>query len=162
MKLKNSLQWLCGIVAASTLFAIMVLTFFDVSGRKLLSQSIPGSLEITEMLMVLVIFAALPLVSLRGEHVVFNSLDGLLGATARRVQRLLVNLLCAAALLGIGWLMWGQAADIANAGETSAQLQIPRYPFVYAMAVLCMLTGLAHLALGLMREEATEDEGSVL
>jgi hypothetical protein len=30
------------------------------------------------------------------------------------------------------------------------------------MAVLCMLTGLAHLALGLMREEATEDEGSVL
>ena len=54
MKLKNSLQWLCGIVAASTLFAIMVLTFFDVSGRKLLSQSIPGSLEITEMLMVLV------------------------------------------------------------------------------------------------------------
>jgi TRAP-type transport system small permease protein len=57
------------------LFAIMALTLVDVSGRKLLSQSVPGSLELTELLMVVVIFAALPLVSLRGEHVVFDSLD---------------------------------------------------------------------------------------
>jgi TRAP-type C4-dicarboxylate transport system permease small subunit len=30
---------------------------------------------LTELLMVVVIFAGLPLVSLRGEHVVFDSLD---------------------------------------------------------------------------------------
>jgi TRAP-type C4-dicarboxylate transport system permease small subunit len=44
----------------------MALTFFDVGGRKLLSNSIPGSLELTELLMVVVIFGALPLVSSAG------------------------------------------------------------------------------------------------
>lgn len=162
MMVKKPLELLCGSVAAGALFTTMVLTFFDVGGRKLLSSSIPGSLELTEMLMVLVIFAALPLVSLRGEHVVFNSLDSHLGATVRRIQRLLVNLLCAAALVGMGWLMWGQAGDIASAGETSAQLQIPRYPFVYVMALMCVLTGVAHVALALLRHDAQEDEGSAL
>ena len=162
MMVKKPLELLCGSVAALALFAIMVLTFFDVGGRKLLSSSIPGSLELTEMLMVLVIFAALPLMSLRGEHVVFNSLDSHLGAAVRRVQRLLVNLLCAFALVGMGWLMWGQAGDIATAGETSAQLKIVRYPFVYLMALMCVLTGVAHVALALLPHDANEEEGSAL
>ena len=44
----------------------MWLTLFDVAGRKALSASVPGSLELTELLMVVVIFAGLPLVSLHG------------------------------------------------------------------------------------------------
>jgi len=70
--LRKHLATLCGLLAAVALFAIMVLTLVDVSGRKLLSSSVPGSLELTELLMVVVIFAGLPLVSLRGEHVVFD------------------------------------------------------------------------------------------
>ena len=71
-------EWVCGALAAVALFCIMTLTFFDVGGRKLASTSIPGSLELTELLMVVVIFAALPLVSIRREHVVFDSLDHVL------------------------------------------------------------------------------------
>ena len=75
MALKKLLESLCSLLAAVALFAIMWLTLVDVTGRKLLSASLPGSLELTELLMVVVIFAGLPLVSLRGEHVVFDSLD---------------------------------------------------------------------------------------
>jgi len=57
------LDLLCSLISGIALFAIMVLTFLDVSGRKLLDHSIPGSLELTELLMVVVIFGALPLVS---------------------------------------------------------------------------------------------------
>ena len=71
-------EWVCGVLAGGALFCIMALTFFDVGGRKLLSTSIPGSLELTELLRVVVIFAALPLVSMRGEHVVFDSMDSYL------------------------------------------------------------------------------------
>ena len=67
-RLKRLLDALCGLLAAAALFAIMALTLVDVLGRKLLSQSVPGSLELTEILMVVVIFSALPLVSLHGEH----------------------------------------------------------------------------------------------
>ena len=57
---------------------IMALTLVDVVGAQAAAGSVPGSLELTELLMVVVIFAGLPLVSLRGEHVVFDSLDPLL------------------------------------------------------------------------------------
>ena len=82
MALKKLLEALCSALAAVALFAIMWLTLVDVTGRKLLSASVPGSLELTELLMVVVIFAGLPLVSLRGEHVVFDSLDPLPAALA--------------------------------------------------------------------------------
>ncbi|MBE2264438.1 MAG: TRAP transporter small permease [Burkholderiaceae bacterium] len=127
----------------------MTLTFFDVGGRKLLANSITGSLEMTELLMVVVIFASLPLVSLKGEHVVFDSLDGLLPRTARAVQRVLINLLCAAAMLALGWLMWRTGGEFLETGETTAQLHILKAPFIYGMGVLCALTGLIHLALAL-------------
>ena len=141
------LDGLCGLLAAVALFAIMALTLFDVLGRKLLSQSIPGSLELTEILMVVVIFAALPLVSLHGEHVLFDSLDHLLPAWLRRLQQGLVDLCCTAALGGLAWLMWDKAAAMASYGDTTAQLQLPLGPFVQLMAVLCALTALVHLLL---------------
>ena len=75
--MKKSLEVVCGTLAGLALLAIMLLTFLDVSGRKLLSHSITGSLELTELLMVVVIFGALKSVfswlanSEHGTHEVF-------------------------------------------------------------------------------------------
>ena len=142
--MKKLLTALCGTIAAVALFAIMALTLVDVSGRKLFSQSVPGSLEVTELLLVAVIFAGLPLVSLRGEHVVFDSLDPLLPAWLRRVQQFVVDGLCAAALAGIAWLMWVKGGQLGEYGETTAQLKMGLAPFVHAMSLLCALTALVH------------------
>ena len=134
---------LCGIA----LFAIMALTFFDVIGRKFLSQSIPGSLELTELLMVVVIFAGLPLVSMRGEHVVFDTMDSFLPTWALTLQKATVNLLCTAAMLGLAWVMWGNGDQFMASGETTAQLKLLKAPFIYGMAILCALTGLVHFGM---------------
>jgi TRAP-type C4-dicarboxylate transport system permease small subunit len=145
--LRRLLEWLCGSLAALALFGIMILTLIDVSGRKAISQSVPGSLEMTELLMVVTIFAGLPLVSLAGEHVVFDSLDPWLTARLRRAQDLLVNLCCALGLLGLAWVMWGMAGQRAGDGETTAQLKLSIAPFVYGMSVLCAVTALVHVML---------------
>lgn len=145
--LKRALEGLCGMLAAAALFGIMWLTLVDVAGRKAISTSVPGSLELTEMMMVLVIFAGLPLVSMRGEHVVFDSLDPLLERWVRRAQGLVVDLLCAAALAGVAWLMWQKAGQMMSYGDTTAQLHIPQGPFVYLMSVLCGVTALVHVLL---------------
>jgi len=158
--LKKLLEHLCGALCALALFAIMTLTFFDVGGRKLLSHSIPGSLELTELLMVVVIFGALPLVSERGEHVVFDSMDPYLPEFVKKVQRALVHLLCAAALLALGWLMWKTGNDFMETGETTAQLKIIKAPFIYGMGLLCAFTGIIHL--NLMFKEQEDNEGGVL
>ena len=159
--MKKLIETLCGLLAGIALFAIMVLTFLDVGGRKLLSNSITGSLEMTELLMVVVIFGALPLVSERGEHVVFDSLDPYLPDAVRKIQRALVHLLCGAALLGLGWLMWQTGTDFMQSGETTAQLQILKAPFIYGMGVLCAFTGFVHLGLA-FKGEQEENEGGVL
>lgn len=154
------LETLSGLLAGIALFAIMVLTFLDVGGRKLLDNSITGSLELTELLMVVVIFGALPLVSERGEHVVFDSLDPYLTPIARKIQRGLVHLVCACALLGLGWLMWRTGGDFRATGETTAQLKILKAPFIYGMGLLCAFTGIIHLSL--MFKDQQDNEGGVL
>jgi TRAP-type C4-dicarboxylate transport system permease small subunit len=155
--LKKLLETICGVLAGLALFGIMALTFFDVGGRKLLSHSITGSLELTELLMVVVIFAALPLVSLRGEHVVFDSLDPYLPSTVRLVQRMLVQLLCGIALLGLGVLMWQTGGNFLESGETTAQLKILKAPFIYGMSLLCAVTGMVHLAFTIRPAQGMEE-----
>ena len=161
--MRKLLRLLCGLLAGSALFAVMALTFFDVLGRKFLSNSIPGSLELTELLMVVVIFGALPLVSERGEHVEFDSLDPYLPAWLVRLQTLLVHVACGVALAGLAWLMWRTGNDFLGSGETTAQLKLLKAPFIYAMSILCGITGAVHFLLaGQPREDRAEGEGVAL
>lgn len=152
--MRKILSTLCGVLAALGLFAIMWLTLVDVSGRKLLDGSVPGSLELTELLLVLVIFSGLPLVSMHGEHVVFDSLDSLLPSWLRRVQQFIVDGFCLCALAGIAWLMWTKAGQMTEYGDTTAQLKWPLGPFVYGMSVLCGVTALVHGMLMLQPPDA--------
>jgi TRAP-type C4-dicarboxylate transport system permease small subunit len=141
------LNWVCGSLAAVALFAIMLLTFLDVGGRKMLDHSITGSLEMTELLMVIVIFAALPLVVHRDEHVVFDSFDAWLPHWVLKLQYMLVHLLCGIAMLSLTYLMWKLGLDMAVQGETTAQLLLPKAPFIQVMAFMCGLTGVLHLVM---------------
>jgi TRAP-type C4-dicarboxylate transport system permease small subunit len=141
---KRAISGLCGGLAGLALMAIMLLTGADVVGRKFLDASLPGALELTELLMVVVIFAALPLVSLNAEHVVFDSLDGRLSPGVRRLQQMLVDGLCALLLAGLAALLWAKGAQLASYGDTTAQLRLPLHPFVRAMGVLCALTAAVH------------------
>ncbi len=141
------LDRLCGALAAAALFGIMALTFVDVIGRKLADASLPGALELTEILMVIVIFSALPLVTRHGDHVVFDSLDPWLPKIVRRAQQILVDLTCAAVLLGLAWLLWDKAGQMLGYGDVTAQLKLTLGWFVYGMSLFCALTGLVHLVL---------------
>jgi TRAP-type transport system small permease protein len=137
----------CSLLAAVALFAIMWLTLIDVSGRKLLSESVPGSLEVTELLMVVVIFAGLPLVSLRGEHVVFDSLDPFMPAGLLRALRALIDGLCALGLSWVGWLMWVKGSQMLEYGDKTQQLGLTLGWFVHLMSVLLFVAAAVHLLL---------------
>ncbi len=161
--MRKILQHLCSALCAAALFAIMALTFFDVLGRKLLHNSIPGSLELTALLMVVVIFAALPLVSQRGEHVVFDSLDNYLPTGLLKLQAVAIHLVCATMMLGLAYLMWRTAGQFAQNGETTAQLKFAKAPFIYGMSVMCAIAGLVHVALIYRPAQALQEgEGAAL
>lgn len=136
-----------GLMAAMALFSIMWLTVVDVVGRKFLDHSVPGGLELTEMLMVVVIFAALPLVSWRGEHVVFDTLDAFIPAWLRSIQARVVHLVCAGTFVFLAHLMTLRAQRFAEYGDTTVHLALSIAPVAWLMAALLALTGLCHLLL---------------
>ena len=65
-------EMLLGSAAALILACIMLLTCLDVAGRYLLTMPVPGALEVTEIMMGALIFASLPLVTLRNEQVTID------------------------------------------------------------------------------------------
>lgn len=143
--LERMLRWSAGLMAAMALFGIMWLTLVDVTGRRFFNQSVPGGLEITEILMVIVIFGALPMVSWRNEHVVFDSLDPFLPDWVRGIQARLVHLVCAASFAFLAYLMSTRAARFAEYGDTTVYLQFSIAPVAWLMAGLLLLTALVHL-----------------
>ena len=136
---------LLSVIAAVVLFAMMALTFVDVIMRYVFNAPLRGSFEITELMMVVLIMAGLPLVSRQEEHVVLDVFDTLMSAPLKRLLRLLVNLVCSATMAGMGALMWSKAGQIASYGDTTAALKMTLAPYVYLMAALIFLTALIHL-----------------
>jgi TRAP-type C4-dicarboxylate transport system permease small subunit len=143
--LEKLLTWSTGLMAAMALFAIMWLTLVDVTGRKFFSHSVPGGLELTEILMVIVIFGALPLVSFRSEHVVFDSLDAFIPNWLKGFQARLVHLICAGVFGFLARLMVMRAERFAEYGDTTVYLQLSIAPVAWLMAGLLLLTALVHL-----------------
>ena len=141
------MYWSTGLLAAVALFSIMLLTVVDVTGRKFFNQSVPGSLELTEVLMVVVIFAALPMVSWRSEHVVFDTLDGFIPPWLRGIQARVVHLVCAGAFAFFARLLVMRAQRFTEYGDTTVHLGLSIAPVAWLMAALLALTGLAHLLL---------------
>lgn len=154
-KIDRLLFWSTGVMAAMALFSIMWLTVVDVVGRKFFSNSVPGGLELTEMLMVVVIFAALPLVSWRGEHVVFDTLDAMIPDWLRGIQARLIHLVCAGTFVFLGRLMVMRAQRFAEYGDTTVHLALSIAPVAWLMAALLALTGLAHLLLAFLQTPVT-------
>jgi TRAP-type C4-dicarboxylate transport system permease small subunit len=134
-----------GTVAASVLFGMMVLTFLDVTGRKLFTRPVYGAYEITEFLMGTLIFSALPLVTAREGHVTIDVLDHLLPAAFVRWQRVVVNLVSAGALAGIATRLWVLSASHLRTSEVTMTLHIPHGPFSRLFAVMAALAAVASL-----------------
>ena len=134
-----------GLTAATALFSLMILTLVDVVGRKFFNNSVPGGLELTEILMVIVIFGALPLVSWRGEHVVFDSLDPLIPHWLKGFQTRAVHLISAGVFGFLARLMMMRAQRFAEYGDTTVHLQVSIAPVAWVMAGLLLITALIHL-----------------
>jgi TRAP-type C4-dicarboxylate transport system permease small subunit len=134
-----------GAAAGLVLFSMMALTFVDVICRYLFNRSVPGSFEITEIMMAVLIFAGLPLVSRRDEHVSVDLIDHWLGPRVRAVQRKVIELANGLLLLGLAYLMWRKAEQIAGYGDTTTVLLIRLAPYVYVISVFLVITALIHL-----------------
>jgi TRAP-type transport system small permease protein len=149
-----------GSAAAVLLFGMMVLTFADVVARYLVNKPIRGAFEVTELLLLVLIFAGLPLVSHADEHVTMDFIDRILPPAALRVLIRIVHAACAAVMFFLTWQVWIKAGKIMGYGDTTDVLRIAVGPFVYFMDAMIALTGLIHLYKAFVPGEAAANQAT--
>jgi TRAP-type transport system small permease protein len=142
---KRRADALLGVVASAILFAMMGLTVVDVVARYVFSRPLRGAFEITELMLVVLIFAGLPLVSFADEHAVMDFIDRLLGPRAQRGLERVLQLANAVFMFLLTGLMWTKANRIWAYRDATDVLRIVYGPFVYFMAVTLALAGVIHL-----------------
>src|SRR5262245_29749160 len=134
-----------GIAASAILFCMMLLTFLDVVARYLLNRPIRGGFEVTELLLLVLIFAGLPLVSHADEHVTMDFIDRLLPDWLAGVWVRVMHAIIAAIMIFFTWQAWIKAGKIAVYGDTTDVLRIVVAPFVYFMTAMMALTSAVHV-----------------
>ena len=161
-RLGSLLDSLLGYLGAFALACVMLLTTADVVMRYFFGSPIKGAFEITEVMLVTLIYAGLPLASRKNMHVTTDFVDGVLPDRARRALAVGVHLLCAATFLAATWLLWIKAGKTAAVGLTTTELRLPVAPVVYLVCILLAATALIHLAKAWRREIATQDAPAAL
>ena len=141
-----------GYVAAAVMLSLMVLTCVDVVGRYFLNSPLWGGFELTEMLLATLIFAGLPLVTLRGDHVTVDLFDPVTPDWLFRIQHAAACVIGFACTGYLAWRLWLRAEHVDRAGETTAQLKIKLAWLTYSMSVLMAFSALALLLLAFRRE----------
>jgi len=142
---RHWLEVTLGVTSAVVLFLMMLVTAVDVAGRYLFNRPLAGGFELTELMLAALIYCGLPLVSQRREHIVVDTLDPFLPPALKRVFGVFAELVCAAALGGLGYLIFMRAKRVADYGDTTSVLLLPLAPVAYLMAAMIVITALIHL-----------------
>ncbi len=139
------IAWLMRRIAEISMFSMMCLTMLDVAGRYLFNFPVIGSVELTELLMVAVIFSGIALSSSVRGHVTVDLIAMALDGRVRRFQRLLGEGISLVIMAMLAVVSWSKAAEVADYGDRTAVLLIPIAPAAYFMAAMLTLTTLYHL-----------------
>lgn len=138
-------------VASVALFALMTLTFADVLMRSLFNAPIQAATELIRIGIALVVFAALPVLSGREQHIAVDLLDGPFARLGlQRWRDGLVALACGAML----WLPATRVIDLAERardyGDVTEYLSIPTFYIGWFIAIMTFLSSLALIVRGLL------------
>ena len=142
---KRHADALLGVAASTILLLMMALTVVDVVARYVFSRPLRGAFEVTELMLLVLIFAGLPLVSFSDEHAVMDFVDRVIGPVAQRRLERVVQLVNAAFMFLLTWLVWRKADRIWAYRDATDVLRILYGPFVYFMAVTLALAAMIHL-----------------
>jgi TRAP-type C4-dicarboxylate transport system permease small subunit len=136
-----------GVIAAFILFAMTAVTAVDVLGRYLFNSPLQGGYEFTQLLMLSLVFAALPTVTRRGEHITVGLFENALRGWARAARDAIIALIVVLGSAYLAWRLYVLAGRFAAFGDTTATSRIPLAPFAYGGALAMALCAFASLVL---------------
>ncbi|MDH3740907.1 MAG: TRAP transporter small permease subunit [Hyphomicrobiales bacterium] len=174
-KIKKAGRWLAFLpsaVAATSLFALMVMTFFDVILRSAFNDPVESATEMTRLFMAITVFSALPVISWRGDLIVVDLFDPLFSARLARIRDVIINIVCGIVLFWPALRVWQLAGRAREYGDVTEYLNIPQFYIAYFIAIATFVTAVVLLVRGIcfifvpqwvvrstLPGESPEDEG---
>jgi len=139
--LANTLSYL----GAVALFIMMLLTAADVAGRYLFNKPILGAFELTEFLVLILIFSFLAHAQAEKTHVSVDLLVGRLPKIWRTVIGFFNHAVCLALMGLFVWMTTIRAMELKEYAEASSNLGIPKYPFASFVVIGFAVLGLEYV-----------------
>lgn len=143
MKVVSFLSIVFGYSAAAVLGVMMLLTVCDVALRYFLSAPIIGGTELTELMMVVIVFPTLGWCVVTRRHL---KVEILTSAFPRMVRVILEILTSVATLIVFSIISWQTAIEASLVEERSSLLHIPHAPFYWIITLGLSLFCLSILA----------------
>jgi len=141
--LAGALAWpirILTVMAASFMFALTGLTAIDVTGRYVFNSPVQGGVELIEFMLGLLIFSALPLVSVKRAHITVQLFDNFMSKSFKRYREGFV-LIASAAMIGfITERMLSTGLDAYEAEDISMHLDLPMAPIYFALTALSAIS----------------------
>ena len=148
----GSLRWLRGgivVLGGVMLLVMMAMTIVDVIGRYVFNSPLSGAGELTELILVSVIFMGLPAVTLEKEHTTVDLFTARMPQWTERWRMLAIGVFSSVILGTIGWQLWVHAGRIGAYGDVSTTLRIPISPIAYFCSVSTFVSAVAAMAISL-------------
>ena len=124
--------------AAMLLFAMMTMTFLDVLGRYLFNHPLGFAFEMTEIAMGAMVFCAVPVVTLRGQHVTTGLFENAFRGGWRAARDLVIALTIGLSCTFLAWRLSMLAERFVTFGDRTSALHFP-LGIVAWLGVVCLV-----------------------
>lgn len=139
------------LLAALALFTLMVMTFFDVILRSVFNNPIEAATELTRILMAILVFAVMPVISARGDHIAVDLTDGLFNRLhLHNIRDGIVNIACGVMMFWPVLRIWTLAERWRDYGDVTEYLAIPQFYVGWFICAFAALTGIVLVVTGLL------------
>jgi TRAP-type C4-dicarboxylate transport system permease small subunit len=131
------------LLGGGLLLAAAIVTAIDALLRDFLGRPLPGTFEVTELMLAAIIFLGLPYTSLTDGHVSVDFLTGRLGQRTQSAIIAVNAIICVVLFAVITLQMTVLAAEFMATQRTTITMRIPIFPCLVLVTITAGLTALA-------------------
>jgi TRAP-type C4-dicarboxylate transport system permease small subunit len=126
-------------LGAFSLFVMMSLTAADVLGRYVFNSPITGTFELTEFMVLILIFSFLAHAQAHKTHVTVDLILSRFPKKIRVYVELFNHTMSLVLMALITWIGMERAFELKEVAEASPNLGIPFYPFAFFLVLGCLV-----------------------
>lgn len=149
--LRQVFRRITAVLTGLLLLALTGVTLVDVLGRYFFNSPLPGASEMTELLVMAIVFAGLPAICLDDGHITVDLFTSRLKGPLAEVQTFVARIIVSVVLAVVAWQLWKHGLRLSIYGETTVYLRVPLMPVALAASILCAASSIIVLGLAVMR-----------